>query len=226
MFIEFQEKDKYYQEYINMLAIRTAYANISLESKNADLSLPDKALPVMNFKDATMYIFENQEIIEKIYPSMIQRINTIINRGQYLSEGYRKISVTTGLNFEAPPAREVPNRVMMLLHNYYYVWPDLSPFEREAKFALNFIRIQPFEDGNKRTASILVNYNLCRAQVAPVIIDKANITEYLRCIESYDEPALTSLFEKLSKREMNFMIQLYRQLYFNEKPVIDNKMVL
>ncbi len=226
MFLEFQEKDKYYQEYINLLAIRSAYSNIALESRDADLSLPNLAIPIMNFKDATIYIFENQELNVKIYPNMIQKVNAIINRGQYLAEGYRKVDVLTGLNFEAIPSREVANRVMMLIHNYYNVWTYLSPYEREAKFALNFIRIQPFEDGNKRTASILINYNLCKDLHAPIIIDKAHTAEYLKYIENYDEEGLAKLFEKLSKKEFEFMIQLYRQLYYDIEEVPENTKTL
>lgn len=218
MFIEFKEKEKYYHEYINLLAIRTAYANISLESKDADLSLPDTALPIMNFKNALLHIFENQDCDTKIYPHMIQKINSIINQGTFLSEGYRKVEVLSGLDFIPPSPREIPNKIMCLLDNYYHVWTDLPPFEREAKFAINFIRIQPFEDGNKRTASILVNYNLCSVHAAPIIVDKTHIAEYLRCIEEYDEQSLTILFEKLSKRELDFMVQLYQQLYFKEEP--------
>lgn len=219
MFKELQKKEDFYIEYINLLAMRTAYSNISMESRNADLSLPAMALPVKNYKDATMHLFENQDEDVKIYPSMMQKINTIINRGQFLPEGYRRVEVVTGLNFEAIPARNVANRILLLIDNYYNVWTDLSPYEREAKFALNFIRIQPFEDGNKRTANILVNYNLCKAKCAPAIINKEQTPEFLRCIEEFDEAGLTKVFKEASIREYHFMFELYTQLYPNAEPI-------
>lgn len=121
MFIEFKEKEKYYQEYINILAIRTAYANISLENSGADLALPNMALPIMNFKDAMLHIFENQDCDNMIYPSMMQKINSIINRGEYLGDGYRKVDVLPGLDFIPSSPKQIPNHIMNLLDNYYNV---------------------------------------------------------------------------------------------------------
>ena len=209
---EFEEKGAYFKKYIELLAMRSTFANLSLEFESDDLSSPEKAVEVLNCKDAVEYIFEYQSPESKVYPTTIEKINTIINRGKDLAPGYRKVAVLTGLGFEAPPAREIASRIMSLLDNYYNIWDMLDIYEREARFNIEFIRIQPFEDGNKRTANVIVNYHLFKDQKASIIIDSKHKEEYLSYIENYEVNKMAKLFKELSESESKIMEDIYNAM--------------
>ena len=70
-----------------------------------------------------------------------------------------------------------------LIENYNSMWEKLDPFEKEARLHISFIRIHPFEDGNGRTGRLLINYELLKNNLFPVVIEKEDrirYFEYLR----------------------------------------------
>ena len=54
-----------------------------------------------------------------------------------------------------------------LFDNYYNIWNELDPYLREAMFHIKFLQIHPFEDGNGRTARIILIRNLCADSSEP-----------------------------------------------------------
>lgn len=59
-------------------------------------------------------------------------------------------------------------------------------FKREALFHIRFERIHPFNDGNGRTGRIIMNHNLLKEGLAPVIIPGIMSDEYKRYIDNVD----------------------------------------
>ena len=59
-------------------------------------------------------------------------------------------------------------------------------FKREAIFHIRFERIHPFNDGNGRTGRIIMNHNLLRSGLAPVIIPGVMSEEYKKYIDEFD----------------------------------------
>ena len=59
-------------------------------------------------------------------------------------------------------------------------------FKREAIFHIRFERIHPFNDGNGRTGRIIMNHNLLRSGLAPVIIPGVMSDEYKKYIDEFD----------------------------------------
>lgn len=59
-------------------------------------------------------------------------------------------------------------------------------FKREAMFHIRFERIHPFNDGNGRTGRIIMNHNLLRSGLAPVIIPGVMSDEYKKYIDDFD----------------------------------------
>ena len=74
-------------------------------------------------------------------------------------------------------AKEIPIKMQELLYKYYNEWKGLDPFEREARFHIDFIRIHPFEDGNHWTIRLLLAYNLLKQGIAPAVIT-SDLEEY------------------------------------------------
>ena len=61
---------------------------------------------------------------------------------------------------------------------------------------------------------------MCKNNLAPCIITKEVKKEYCDYIETGDYKGLASLFEKLSKQELQTMIALYTEL--NDKGLIES----
>lgn len=60
-----------------------------------------------------------------------------------------------------------------------------SPIFQALELHHRIIVTQPFVDANKRTARLMMNTCLMRAEFAPIIISPQNRTSYIRAIESY-----------------------------------------
>ena len=67
-------------------------------------------------------------------------------------------------------------------------------FRNEAKFHIRFIHIHPFNDGNGRTARIILNQHLLSQGIAPIILSDVMSEEYRKCINNNDEEGLAKLF--------------------------------
>jgi fido (protein-threonine AMPylation protein) len=81
-------------------------------------------------------------------------------------------------------------------------------FRREALFHIRFERIHQFNDGNGRTGRILLNYNLLRENLAPVLITGVMSKDYKRCINDFDVEALTKLFLNSSSQQITNWVSL------------------
>ena len=103
-----------------------------------------------------------------------------------------------------------------LLDCYNSEWELLEPYQREALFHLYFIRIHPYEDGNGRTSRLLLNYNLLRQGLAPVIITDDLNDEYQNYIKNSDFDSLTRLFKEQAFKENEVIDILYSE-YLKEK---------
>ncbi len=104
---------------------------------------------------------------------------------------------------------DIANDMKTLIENYNSMWEKLDPFEKEARLHISFIRIHPFEDGNGRTGRLILNYNLLRQSLAPVIITTDLEEYYHSYIQNEDVEGLANLFRIQSIRENEVIGELY-----------------
>ena len=57
------------------------------------------------------------------------------------------------------------------------------PLERAAKLHIDFVKIHPFVDGNGRTARLLMNLDLMKAGLQPVVIKAADRLDYYEALD-------------------------------------------
>lgn len=206
MFLEFKNKDKFYQQYINYFIERFTYSSISVEKPKEE----DRIKQIKQYVEAFKYALELP--YEKIGISDIIKIGNKVNETTGI-EGLRRINVLSGSDFEPIEPYRIQYALMSLLNNYYYVWTDLDPFEKEAMFNIEFMRIHPFEDGNKRISKIILNSNLCRSDQAPVIITNEDTQEYYNFINSKDYLGFAEFLRQRSNVELNTMVGLYKMVH-------------
>lgn len=216
---------EFYEEYFNLLINRVTHSSMSLEP---DLGNPDDSTNAIRLRDSMRafkilidYFFSCMPITEDL---IIQVANMINDGSLYISNGYRKIdsAYIADTNIPIVSSKDIPVKMFELLTKYKTEWKNLDPFEREAKFHIEFIRIHPFEDGNGRTSRLLLNFNLLIQGKAPVIITNDLLEYYRNCIQNYDIDNLKRIFEIQSYQEKNIIEQLYTD-YLNKKRVIDTK---
>lgn len=81
-----------------------------------------------------------------------------------------------GKGYFAPvEGKGVSKRVGMLLYNFYETWRNDNIFARCAKFVIEYVRIQPHMDGNKRVALLLLNYILEKNGYGDIYFKKSQI---------------------------------------------------
>ncbi len=99
---------------------------------------------------------------------------------------YREgLVLIAGSRYVPPPAGEVPRLVRRFL-DWLNSGPDLHPVELAAVAHAYLVAIHPFEDGNGRTARLLMNLLLMRAGYPMAVIRRERRRSYLRALEAAD----------------------------------------
>lgn len=213
MFAEFMKKNSFYKEYMQLYAGRFAIGNLEMENPNLLIHTPVSTIEMYNNMNAFMRLIEKDK--DTLTPYDIVDVAEDINRDlNFFNKGFRttQVEVRKAKKFFPPPAREVIPKMYALCNAYNNIWNILPNYEREARFHIELVRIQPFEDGNKRTARILTSYHLCKQNKAPIIISGEENEQYFSFIDEYDVEGFTAFLERKSKQELEVMLTLYKTI--------------
>lgn len=208
-------------DYFELLINRVTHSTMSLER---DLGNPDDSKNAIRLRDnieAFKYLLTNlnQTLSEEI---IMNTANTINRSSIYICNGYRttgKTIVDTDIPISDPI--HIAEDMNQLLNRYDTIWKNINPYEREARFHIDFIRIHPFEDGNGRTGRLILNFNLLKQNLPPVIITSDLEEQYKSYIRNQDVEGMTHLFQVQSKKEQEIFKQLYEidNLNFQEETI-------
>lgn len=133
-----------------------------------------------------------------------------IHSGKYKTTPNHVQTVTGEIFYFATP-EETPAKMhdLLIWYNKKTQEETANPLLIAAEFHYRFIRIHPFDDGNGRTARILMNFILLYYGYPPVIIkteDKLNYFAALRLADAGNiEPFILYIAENLL-RSLNLMI--------------------
>lgn len=164
-------------------------------------------------------------------PQIIE-INSMVNNGSGIHRGFKTSDNDIfGAPFRPCPKEQVPIRMQELLYKYNHDWAEeIPPFvegihsteqknahlraicEREAKFHIEFERIHPFEDGNGRTGRIILNSNLIKHELAPILITPEMHDLYIEYIDTNNYKGLGQLILMLSSVTLTEMVSHYRKV--------------
>lgn len=213
MFAEFLTKKEFYERYMQLFSLRFTVGNLEMEDEKIDVSDSRRAIEMYNNMNAFMTLIEKN--VDKITPYDVIDIADNVNKNiNYFDKGFRKtqVNVKCAKNFFPIEAKNITYKMYSLFDTYNNIWYDLPIYEKEARLHIELVRMQPFEDGNKRTARILTNYNLCKQNKAPIVITGKETDEYFKYIDTYDIYGMKGLFERKSKEELNVMLELYETI--------------
>ena len=85
------------------------------------------------------------------------------------------------------------------VYNYNHDEEDI--FTKIARYHIEFEKIHPFEDGNGRTGRLLINYELLKNDLIPVVIAKEDRVKYFEFLRNNDSNGLAEWLKELSTRE-------------------------
>ncbi len=165
---------------------------------------PREIYEAINHKNALELVFENLKNQDTFDDRFIKRLNEIINKNIKETEGFRTVQVFIQGSEHIPPEPEkVPNLMNYFVYNYNHDEQEI--FEKIARYHIEFEKIHPFEDGNGRTGRLLLNYELLKDNLSPVVIAKEDRVKYFEFLRNNDSGGLAEWLKDLSDREKERM---------------------
>ena len=161
---------------------------------------PREIYEAINHKEALNIVFKNLQEKREFDERFIKKLNETINNNIKETSGFRKVQVFIQGSDHIPPEPEkVPNLMNYYIYNYNNDIEDI--FLKIAKYHIEFEKIHPFEDGNGRTGRLLLNYELLKNDLPPVVISKDERVKYFEFIRKNDSSGLAEWFKELSNAE-------------------------
>lgn len=165
---------------------------------------PREIYEAINHKKALELAFKKLQNNEEFDERFIKNLNETINRDIKDAEGYRTVQVFIRGSEHIPPQPEkVPNLMMYYIYNYNHDEQDI--FNKIARYHIEFEKIHPFEDGNGRTGRLLINYELLKNDLPPIVITKEDRIKYFEFLRNTEVNGLAEWLKELSDRESERM---------------------
>ncbi len=166
---------------------------------------PREIYEAINHKSALELIFKrlqnNDDILDEKF---IKNLNEIINKNIKETDGFRTIQVFIQGSEHIPPEPEkIPNLMMYYVYNYNH--DEQNIFTKIARYHIEFEKIHPFEDGNGRTGRLLINYELLKNNLPPIVIAKEDRIKYFEFLRNNDNTGLAKWLNDLSFNEKERM---------------------
>ncbi len=141
------------------------------------------------------------------------------------------VKTKTGEIFYFATPEETPAKMHDLLnwYNEKIKERDVNPIFLAAEFHYKFIRIHPFDDGNGRTARILMNFILMQLGFPPVIIkteDKANYFAALQLADAGNIEAFITYIAINLVRSLEIMVAGAKGENIEEEDDLDKEIAL
>lgn len=153
-----------------------------------------------------------------------------INVGEYKSSP-NHVETATGEIFRFATPEETPSMMHDLIEWYRKTEEesDVNPVLLAAEFHYKFIRIHPFDDGNGRTARILMNFILMKFGYPPTIIKVEDKENYFSALRQADAGILEPFVDYIAENLVNsleLMIRGAKGENIEEPDDIDKEMAL
>lgn len=120
----------------------------------------------------------DEELIKDIHQVVMENI---LEGGLYRNYNVR----ITGADFTPPDWTEVRTAMKWFIADFEAKKSDLNSIELAAFIHAEFVRIHPFQDGNGRTARLLLNFMLLKAGYQPVLIEAKDRPIYYESLNDY-----------------------------------------
>ena len=160
---------------------------------------PREIYEAINHKYAISHILNHLD--EELSERLIKDVAVLINKNISEIAGYRTVSVRIKGAQHVPPApNQIPQQMMYFVYHYNHTeYEDI--FQKLAETHIHYERIHPFEDGNGRTGRLILNFELIRNNMPPIVIPKDDRTKYFGMLAEQNSQELAGFFKELCQEE-------------------------
>lgn len=178
------------------------------EKETAEGKSRDDAIMLLNHKTAIDYIVSSSFQLFPIDRSKIEKVHTMLMTGLGIELYIRTHGVgITGTNYKPP---EYEQQIFKALNETCSLVNSRENIFEQALLLLLFISyIQPFVDGNKRTARIMSNAALIHNGYCPVSFRTIDALEYKKAMLLFYEQNNISAFKRIFIDQCEFAVTTY-----------------
>lgn len=178
------------------------------ESKTAIGKEKDEAIMLLNHKAALDFIIANPTYVIRLTISVIEDIHSMLIKDLNVDRNIRKMRVgISGTNYKPldneHQIKEALRDMCELINNRENI------FEKALLLLVLISYIQPFGDGNKRTARIISNAILISNEYCPISFRTIDSVEYKKAMLVFYEQNNITTFKKIFMDQFEFAVKTY-----------------
>jgi len=178
------------------------------EKQTAQGKTKEEAVMLLNHKEAIDFIVENPNYLQPLTIQKIEDIHSILIQELNVDKNIRKRRVgISGTNY-TPLDNEFQIKEV-LQKSCNVINSKKNVFEQSLLAILLLSYIQPFVDGNKRTARIVSNALLINKKYCPISFRTVDSIEYKKAMLLFYEQNNISAFKKIFISQYEFAVKKY-----------------
>ncbi len=179
-----------------------------LEKLTAAGRTKDEAIMLLNHKDAIDFLIEDPNYVKPLTLRRIEDIHRLLTKELGVDQNIRKRSVgILGTNYKPLDNDFQIREAMEELCGLINLKKDV--FEKALLALILISYIQPFVDGNKRTARIISNAILMSDDCCPISYRTASAIEYKMAMLIFYEQNNVSVIKQLFIEQFEFAVNTY-----------------
>lgn len=178
------------------------------EQKEAVGKTKDEAIMILNHQAAFEQILQNKDWFKDISISEISQLHNTLIKNLSISSGIRKQAVgITGTTYQPPDnefqIREVLEKTVVIINK------TQNPLEKALIAQFMIAYIQPYTDGNKRTARMLANAVLLAHDLYPLSYRSVNEDGFKKALILFYEQGSIWEIKRLFIEQVKFANETY-----------------
>jgi fido (protein-threonine AMPylation protein) len=182
------------------------------ENKETPGHTKEEAVMILNHKRALDYILDNKDDFKNITVAKIENLHQLLVKDMDISRNIRQHAVgITGTKYRPLDNEfqivEALEKMINILNK-----ASINPIVRAFLSVLMISYIQPFEDGNKRTARLLGNALLLANNYSSLSYRSVDESEYKKAMLLFYEQNNVRFFKDLFVKQFEFAVHNYFQI--------------
>jgi len=168
----------------------------------------EDAIMILNHKNTIKHIYSNPEGYKTLSARKILHLHSLMVEKLHISKGLRDTAVgITGTSYE--PLQDKPGIKNAMTAAIKTINNKENPFEKALLALLLISYIQPFIDGNKRTARMVATALLLAHDLYPLSFRNVDATYYKRALIIFYEINNSHNFKNMFIEQCEFAVQEY-----------------
>ena len=178
------------------------------EKKTASGKTKEEAVMLLNHKDAIDFIVDNPDYLYPLTVSKIEDIHSILTKELAVDKNIRKRRVgISGTNYRPLDNEFQIQEALSAMCNLINGKDNV--FEQSILALILISYIQPFVDGNKRTARIVSNTILINSKHCPISFRTVDSVDYKKAMLLFYEQNNVTIFKQIFIDLFEFAVKTY-----------------